>query len=196
MEALERIKNESIFSANEFFNGNYYWRDKNISAPHNLFTSSELWNKFLEKNPAEKKDFKSWKFGDGLRMASTAKSISVVYYSDYSVSWKYDEILGRYLRFVNSEPHLDGDGVQISSDNVLLQYVRTNIIDDYGRREMVMSGEGEARMMRDGKIEYGVWKKESGRTVFYASNGEEWVLKRGKIWTQIVPSDTSVVITT
>ena len=64
-EALELIKARGVNDLNEFYNGVYYWRAENRSAPHNVYTSSELWNKVIanqEKDNVEIDKWIGWKF--------------------------------------------------------------------------------------------------------------------------------------
>jgi hypothetical protein len=46
-EALQILRNSTLFDANEFFRGAYFWRGTDHLAPHNLYTSSTAWNKLL-----------------------------------------------------------------------------------------------------------------------------------------------------
>lgn len=40
-EALQAINRDKLMGMNEFYNGSFFWRDKERIAPHNLYTSSE-----------------------------------------------------------------------------------------------------------------------------------------------------------
>src|SRR5690606_23920743 len=48
-DALEKIKTHGIFDFNEFYRGWYYWRDSGRYAPHNVYTSSALFQKAMDE---------------------------------------------------------------------------------------------------------------------------------------------------
>ena len=196
-EALDILKNRSIFDLNEMFNGVYYWRDENRTAPHNLYTNSEKWNKALSAHPEEKKIFNSaWKFGDASTSSlEIVKNITIEYTSDYMVGWRYDENQKVYSRFINDTMLLE-DGVVLTANDIVIQYVKSRVVDDYGRKEITTDGQGDMRLLRDGIMVRGIWKKENGRTRFYDSSGQELNLKPGKIWIQIVPKEINTKIST
>lgn len=196
-EALIKIKTDKVFDADEFFNGPYYWRDEDRIAPHNLFTNSEYWNKLLTKKSDQKQIFSNgWKFGD-LNVSSTemVKNISVNFVSDYVVEFDYDQNSKNYIRTTNGEQQLE-NGQPLLAQNVIVQYVKTRVIDDYGRKDITTSGSGDLRVLRDGVMVRGQWKKENNRTRWYDQNNNEINLKPGKIWIEVVPNDTSLKIST
>ncbi len=196
-EALDILKNGKVFDLNEMYEGAYYWRDESRTAPHNLYTSSEKWNKAFEANPDEKKIFNNaWKFGDvSSSSLEIVKNITIEYAPDYIVGWGYDESQKIYSRFVNGTLLLE-DGIVLTANNVIIQYVKTRVVDDYGRKEINTDGQGGMRLLRDGTMVRGIWKKENGRTRFYDSTGQELNLKPGKIWIQIVPKEINTKIST
>lgn len=196
-EALTILKNGIVFDLNEMFSGNYFWRDESRTAPHNLYTGSEKWNKAIVSYPEEKKMFNNpWKFGtnttSGLEMV---KNISIEYASDYVVEWRYDESKNIYNRFVNDIMSLENNTV-LTADDVVVQYVKTRVVDDCGRKEITTDGQGDMRLLRDKTMVRGIWKKENNRTRFYDSVGQELNLKPGKLWIQIVPKEINIKIST
>ena len=196
-DGLAKIENDKIFDLNEMFNGRYFWRDEMRMAPHNLYTSSELWNKFLTAHSDKNKPFSNaWKFGD-LNVTSTelVKSISIPFTSDYVVGFSFDGGFQQYTRKINNELQLE-NGVPLVADSVVVQYVKTQIVDDYGRKDITTDGTGDMRLLRDGIMIRGSWKKENNRTRWYDQNGVEINLKPGKTWVEIVPNDISLKIST
>ncbi|EKD43613.1 MAG: hypothetical protein ACD_72C00204G0006 [uncultured bacterium] len=196
-DGLQKIIDDKVFDLNEMYRGSYFWRDENKIAPHNLYTNSELWNKALEKNSSKLVSFSSgWQFGVlSTSTADPVQNIQILYSPDYAVSWTYDQNLKLYTRYLNDVPHTI-DGTTLVADDVIVQYVKTRILDDYGRREMTTSGEGDLRLLRDGKMFKGVWKKINNRTRFYDATGSELNLKSGHIWIQLVPNDLQIKIST
>ncbi len=196
-EALSILKQGDVFDLNEMFNGQYFWRDDNRNAPHDLYTSSEKWNKALLARSEEKKIFNNaWKFGE---ITSTSlemvKNVSVVYSTDYVVDWRYNEIQKNYTRYINDVISREGEN-DLVAESIIIQYVKSRVIDDYGRKEITTDGQGDMRFLRDGTMVRGIWKKENGRTRFFDVAGQELNLKPGKIWIQIVPKEINIKIST
>lgn len=196
-EALTKIKSEKVFDADEFFNGPYYWRDESRTAPHNLFTNSERWNKLLSKKSDQKQIFsQGWKFGElNTSSIEMVKSVAINFTADYVVGFDYDPVLKIYTRSINRESQNE-DGQPLIAENIIVQYVKVHIIDDYGRKDITTSGSGDLRVLRDGVLMRGQWKKDGQRTRWYDQNGVEINLKPGKIWVEVVPNDINLKIST
>ncbi|MCX6781930.1 MAG: DUF3048 domain-containing protein [Candidatus Magasanikbacteria bacterium] len=192
-EGLTEIKVRGIFDANEFFRGSYYWRENLRSAPYNLYTSSEKWQKyFIDYGEAQEyPDWQMWNFGE-ISTATDTENISsfdIEYIKRFAVGWQYISASGTYQRKLNGETFLDDKNVPISASNIIVQFASVRVIDEIGRRKITSVGEGEARLFRDGLMFRGVWKKEteSGRTRFYTREGKEMVLTPGRTWIMVVP---------
>ncbi|MEK7213357.1 MAG: DUF3048 domain-containing protein [Patescibacteria group bacterium] len=200
-EALELIKRDNIFDANEFYNGRYYWRSAERSAPHNLYTSSELWQQFLTITSAAHgaSAWTGWKFGPLASGTSSepVKEITLNYFVDYKVSWKFDASVGRYERWVNGQKFITAEGQIVYADNVLIQLTEMKVIDEIGRRAIITVGAGEGRVLREGKMIRGTWKKANpaDRTKFYDVNSQEIPLSAGQTWVQIVPQNMVMEVT-
>ena len=118
-------------------------------------------------------------------------------YSDtitHQVVWKYIGDSNKYERWQANSRHIDYDGSIIEADNVVIQYANTKIIDNVGRKDIDLIGEGVVIVFRDGIVINGSWRKDSvsSRTVFYDENGQEIELNRGKTWIQVVPTTIGV----
>ena len=196
-EGLQKIKDEKIFDLDEMKNGQYFWRGDDHYAPHDLYISSKNWNKVLVKRSDKKQFFSNgWKFGE-LATSTTemVKDISINFTSDYIVGFTYDPIFKIYNRFVNNKPQLE-EGKQLTAETIVVQYVKVQILDDYGRKEINTDGSGDLRVLRDGVMIRGQWKKVDNRTRWYDQNGVEINLKPGKIWVEVVPNDINIKIST
>lgn len=194
-EALSIIKKLSLASTNEFINGQYYWRDHKYFAPHNLFTKSDFWTAYLNShNKMSPEEWEGWIFEDINSVTTTTiKGMNIKYSYDYSVTWKYDG--EKYLRSINNKQQKDGEK-DIYADTVIVEVVPTRIIDDVGRKDLETVGQGAVKVFNNGIVIKGYWKKASptARTKFYAENGDEIKLNRGKVWVQVVPLDTALEI--
>lgn len=202
-EALSLIDRLNLFAISEIAKGQYFWRDYDYYAPHNVFTNATLWNKMLAKEGAQREitDWDGWLFEDvNAQLASstastTVKGMTISYGYNYSVGWKYDG--ERYVRSINSRAHTDR-GTPLFADTVIIQEMKTKVIDDVGRKDLDTIGNGEIRVLKHGEMVRGTWKKESvtDRTKFFDEAGEEIPLAAGKVWVQIVPLNTALQITT
>lgn len=199
-DGLEEIKERRIFDADEFSRTPYFWRDRSLLAPHNLFTSGEKWRKYLSDYSFryEFSDWQGWFFG-GQNATPTEKvsAVSYAYGKKFVIGWRYDETKGAYARTLNGEDFLDDKSRPIETDNVVIQFSAVKILDEIGRRNIGTLGEGEARVLRDGRMAKAIWKKEKtgDRTRFYDSEGKEINLKPGRTWIMIVPRNGSLNLT-
>lgn len=196
-EALNRIKTYNINDLNEFFRGWYFWRSSDRYAPHNTYTSSELWDKALEDYGEyyQNKEYQGWKFGniescEEITSTSTCViEIKVSFLSPtYDALWKYNSSTKKYKRYQAGYSQLDQDGQEIFADTIVIQHVETQVIDEVGRKSMETVGFGDSVVFVGGKAIEAEWKKESRteRTQWFDKEGNEVVLQRGKIWIEVV----------
>jgi hypothetical protein len=190
--ALAKISKEGVFNLNEFYNEDYFWRDNAISAPHNIFTSSDSINEYLEFKNAQKGRFLGWKFKNDKELKEDSEitsKITVDFQSpDFMVEWKYDKKGNDYIRYMGGKQHKDANGDEIRAKNVIIQYVKARVIDKELRLEMEHIGKGEALVCLDGRCERGQWRKNSdvSRTRFYHGNGDEFEFNAGTTWIEVV----------
>lgn len=198
---LQAISGLDIKNINAMYNHQYYWRDNNKSAPHNLFTKSELLAYALRDKGLDNTEpvFNPWKFKDENELDKRPieeKSITIDFSSAaYKVEYKYDRESNSYKRYNAGAVHSDANnGEQLSPKNVVIIKVPIEVIDNEGRLSMDVVGEGEAIMFSDG-VEYsGIWKKNSRteRTMFFHEDGTEHEFTRGQTWVEVVPPDRNV----
>jgi len=203
-EALDAVRDFGLEDLDQIGVGApYFWRGEG-EAPHNLFTSTKTLNLALRDRKLDtvKPKYDSWKFKDEIRKENrptTPQEIKINFAGDYSVEYKYDPETNTYLRFnpIGIE-HKDAvNDSQIAPKNVVIQYVpKEEVMDDYGRLQLVVTGEGKVQVFRDGEMVEGTWKKatRTDRTKFYDSTGSEIKLDRGQTWITVVPDGFSVEI--
>lgn len=187
---------------NQFGFSQYYYRDDNLEAPHNLFTRSELmsfalrdlglsgqegdYDPYLFKDDADKKDRPTEDVAIEIEFSSF----------DYNVEWRYDRDVNSYLRFNGGEPHLDANTEeQLMAKNILVQRVESRLLEeDTGRLDITTLGEGDAILFQDGQEIDGTWKKTNrgDRTKFYDLDGVEYKFNPGTTWIEVVPIDNTV----
>jgi len=132
-----------------------------------------------------------------------ALSVHIPYPKACVAEWRYDQESGRYLRWVQGEPHLEGlTGEQLAADNVIVLYAehkKTDIVEDsLGNTaiDIVMTGSGRAQICRDGLVIEGRWVQEatSEPIQYYDDSGQAIPLRPGNTWIQLVPQDYEVAI--
>lgn len=197
-EALDRIKQFGLNDLNEFYRGWYYWRSDRRSAPHNVYTSSELWGKALlayDDNYTDQ-NFSGWKFNTStVANTETVNDIVISFLPPvYEAVWKYNTSTNQYVRYQMNQPHTDYDGIPIVADNVIVQKVTSQVLDSVGRLAIDTIGTGEVIVFQNGNMITGTWKKDGreSRTRFYDANNNEIKLNPGKIWIEVANERTGV----
>ncbi len=200
-EALEKIEAEEIFDVNEFYQGKYFWRDPARSAPHNIYTSSELWTEAFSNHQITDGKLIGWTFATTTieqksgKNFTEIKEITVSFLPPvYEAVWSYNDSIGKYERYQMNRPHLDADGSAVFADVVIAQKVKAEIIDEIGRQKITMIGEGEALVFQNGGLIEGKWVKSSitDRTRFFDLLGREIKLNPGKIWIEIITPSSKI----
>jgi hypothetical protein len=197
-EALERIKSApDIRDLNQFFNGDFFWRSADRTAPHNVYTSAELLAEAADKRfSAASRPPSPWLFKEpsGERKGSVP-DLDIDFSSPaYRVVWVYDAQAGDYVRRQGGKPQSDEDGAPVRARNIVVQYMKVRILDEIGRRRITTIGSGKALVVRDGEVIEGTWHKQNvkSRTRFLDEHGQEIVLNAGTTWIEVVPEGARV----
>lgn len=183
--------------------GRFYWRDKNLFAPHNLFTSSDLTTLALRDKQLDTSEpsFTQWKFRDQPTEASVAARQATIITLDFStpsyqVRWEYETNEGYYTRFNGGELHTDKEtGQALTARNVVVQMVPPGeYIEGKGRINFSVTGEGKVLVFRSGEVIEGTWKKADrvSRMEFFDAAGKPIELNRGNTWVEILPTDRTL----
>ncbi len=204
-----RDKDGGIADLDEFAFGDAYWRSKEKSAPHNVYTTTARLRKAALAEGLEKEaSIDSWPFKADKPakkgQAGTTISVNIPYGADCDTRYDYDYATNTYLRFVAGEPFDDAvSGKQLAPKNVVVMYV--NYYSSYdgeeyglgGTDSMELVGEGKAVVLRDGVAVEGRWVKSStsGRTMFLDAEGRPIELNRGQIWLEIIPASWDITLT-
>ena len=173
----------------------YFWRDNNLDAPHNVFTSASNISRLKEwKNVATTSlDFATWNFVETDLLADYIPNFIVNFSSEnYQVTWKYSQALNIYQRWRNQEKQVSDTGEQLQADNVIVQVIESHLIDQERRGMDTASGGTAIVYNRFGKTS-GVWKKDNNRTQFFTNEGQEIPLVPGQTWVEIVDSLDKII---
>ena len=189
-----------------------FHRDPDIPVPDNLFASTDtLWAYSTRKgwnmppNPPG-----GWVFSNSATAdAPTATAIDIPY-PTFPVRWAYDSASGKWLRWLNGQPHIDkGSGAQLSADNIVVIYAKhvKTLILEYGSEpmgancsncsvEVQIWNEGPVQIFRDGKMYEGKWIRTGRGQPFQIvfNDGSPIPLKPGNSWWQIVPTEMAVKV--
>lgn len=189
-QGLELIKNLDIDNVNEISaDGIYFWRDSARFAPHNLYTSINQINRAIEgKEYATSTDFLSWKFKTEEKSIGERASEIEFNFSDsdlYRVKYIYNEEDNNYTRYQNGSVHKTATGIILKANNIVRQFVNSEIIDYYGRLDVDVSSGGKATIYQDGVAISGSWKKQAGRTRYFDDRGEEIRFNIGTTWIEL-----------
>lgn len=204
------IKNLKVNNINGLTDTNVYWREKNIKAPHNVFTSTQkIYNSLKDYN--YKTTTTNWSLlnynvtnidltniqnqQDKIKKADNI----VIKYSNYQTrSYKYDNNTKEYLRYMNNSPHIDKQTkMQYKYKNVIIEKVQISILDDYGRLDLNTTGTGEGYYMTNGYILPITWTKQTrtSQTIYKYLDNTEIKVNDGNTFIQIMPSNYDIEVT-
>lgn len=191
--ALAQIAAEGIPNMNQFYQGEYFWREDSRPRPHNVYTSMSLINDYLsEKGIEEYRDINAWKFKedkDASERPQNAQAIKIDYTFDkHGVKWLYNYSDNEYLRYLDNSAHKDASGGLLKAKNVVIQTIQGKVLDEKLRLELKDVGGGEAVVCQDGECRQADWKKDSKkeRTKFIYENGKEAEFNAGVTWIELV----------
>lgn len=177
--------------------GQYYYRDSNKKAPHNLYTASDMITSAIDNMKWETKlssDYSGhFKFAEDnapqkLTQGDTAHVIKV-YYQNAQPWFEYRDEDKLYYRYEFGTEQIDGNtNSQIAVKNIILQNCKSSIMDKVGRLDLSLFAEGTGKYITNGKCINITWKRNSKDdiTCYYDEAGEEIVLNQGKTWVELI----------
>ncbi|MFH1712769.1 MAG: DUF3048 domain-containing protein [Candidatus Jacksonbacteria bacterium] len=200
-EALDKLSKASDYNLIDIdeigHNGQYFWRDRNLPTPHNLFTNVDLLNQARQNtaynNQTDNLDCQelSWQWEEKLETVVSEDPDNVVIdYSirSYEAEYKYDKEKQGYVRYQGGKEFITAENNQILIDNVLIAFMDVKVIDSEGRLKIRTAGEGEAVICQSGQCRDGEWREPSidQKIRFYIEDAEISLIP-GKTWINIVP---------
>ena len=169
-------------------------RDDDRVVPHNLFTETKaLWAKALKRAEGEPAPAAAFIYSDEVPSPSKKARVATVVFSGLATAeWHWAK--GRWVRYLEGSPMLLENGEPITTDNVVIQVVKTTESDfqdvsGYPSPEVDLTGSGKAWVLRDGKLIVGKWERsdEADFTTFLAKSGEEIALTPGTTYVELAP---------
>lgn len=188
-DGLAKIRNLGLIDLDDM-SGPGFWRDNSRKSPHNLYTSmANLTERIADRKPSQPQS--RWQFGAWVDQP--AKGLSIDYGYDFKVSYDYKD--HSYARSMNGVPHTDRETKQvIAPANIIVQFVKSEIIDKELRLKMGTIGSGKAILLVAGQYSEGTWSKadENSQTKFLTADGKELTLATGQTWIEVVPVTATV----
>lgn len=218
-DALGQIIKYGVKDLNQFSIGfPTFWRDyqrlgRPVATEHTMYsTTQKLWEIGAKRGwvaadatgKTWDSNFIKWKFkedaaGSGQPVVSNINVEFWQGYSDYAVTWGYDNTCNCYKRKNGGAEHLDlNTNQQMSTKNIVVQFERESHANDgyEGNAHLLYgtTGSGKALIFQDGKAIEGKWTKASrmARSKFTDNKGSEISFNRGLIWVQTVPEGARV----
>ena len=165
----------------------YFWRDDNLIAPHNVFTSFSNILRIgeIKDVPNIKQDFSFWNFVNEEAVEDLVNFSINISNSYYKIDWKFNHSLGYYQRWQGGDKKVTHTGKQVRANNIIIQEVEMFFIDEERRGIDAESG-GKVTIFNHLGQQNGIWQKKNGRTVFVNEEGNELKLVPGVTWVEIV----------
>jgi hypothetical protein len=177
------------------------WRVRSRPPPHNAYTDTAADRGFLrDRGWQQNHQWGPLLFSDQApRGEEGAQSINLRFRPwPYRVEYTWDASEGRYLRFMEGDPHRDAaSGEQIAPATVVVQFAAVEPIpnDDKLRLEVnLIGGSGQLLVFSQGTRREGTWSKSAPleSTIWLDDQGKPVVIPPGPVWVELVPLDSPV----
>ena len=200
-KALADISTLKVNNINGIYYDPAFWRDKNISAPHNAFTSMERLNNAITKKKyratTEKEVLLNYSIEaielNEVENAILANNITIEYSSSNVVNYEYDPTNKVYKRYARGKPHIDeGTKEQYTFKNIIVYQVYNfplKVLGGSSRQDLANTGSGEGYYITNGYAIPITWEKgtRSSQTIYKDLNGEEIKINDGSTFINIQP---------
>ena len=177
-----------------------FWRNNNKRIPHNLNTSMEVIRETGQQRKYNMTGvYESFLFEEEDRdiIGNKAEKIEFDYKGGNTTNYTYNIEEKLYYRQKDGQDHLDeSDDSQIQAKNIIIQEVATRTIDNEGRLDITLVGEGIGKYITNGVVTDITWVKRDrkSKTYYLDKDGAEISLNPGVTWVQMVSSRISIII--
>lgn len=177
-----------------------FYRDDNIAAPHNAFTSAEGILKGIKKKGFETEysegyqpHFSFYEKDTDLLQGTSVKKVKLGYSSYISPYLEYNKKDKLYYRYQFKAAHKDTvTGNQLAFKNIIVQFVKEWNIDKNGYQTMDLSdASGTGYYITNGQMLPITWKKKEATSWmrYYNEAGEELTINPGKTFITLFPNN-------
>ncbi len=170
-----------------------FWRDKDrireCGYEHSMLTSGEKLHIAVTKLKYRTEHKSSFSSGYSFKSefsepvgGKLAESITLVHSNYITVEFVYDVKASRYLKRSFGASHMDGsNGEQLAFENVVVLFVSEKVVDDEGRLDLDLIGNGKGYYLSGGKVLDIEWSRSLEGTLFtLTESGETLTLNPGK----------------
>ena len=183
-----------------------FWRVKDKSAPHNLFTSTESILKIAERKGYSKTSNKKSVLNyvaNEVQLPATAvsaTSVTIPHSNLQTVKYEYDEQTKTYKRYARNKLQTDYiTGEPVTTKNIIITMCENYTLEDKenkGRQGLKNIGTFKGYYITEGKaIEIQCTKNaRDEQTVYKDLNGKEIEVNDGNTFVNICPTDAKLVI--
>ncbi|HBY73267.1 MAG TPA: hypothetical protein DEG44_01080, partial [Candidatus Kerfeldbacteria bacterium] len=143
--AIDNLELRDIDALREY---QWFWRDSNKYAPHNLFTNTENLYKAIAEGHSWKEapTYTSWKFVDDTKLPTgeAATEVNIAFGGSYDVTYIYNTEGKYYERTNGGVLQTDSNtDATLTTRNIIVQHVPPGIfIEGKGRVNFSVTGEG------------------------------------------------------
>jgi len=176
----------------------YYKTGK--KAPNNLYTSMEAirqeQDRFGYRQDSSSKVL-SFNSEDTDIEGITADYVIINYNKNNTTKYIYDNDKKAYKRYKDGKLHIDEfDETEIIAKNIIIQEATTKVIDNEGRLDIAVIGQGNGKYITNGKAINIKWSRDSidNDTIYYDTDGNTLKLNPGVTWIQITTSNPDIEI--
>ena len=178
------------------YDGTYFKRSSTRVAPHNSYISGENVKAGAEKVVTsllyqKKVSYPFYEAEDNVKIGTTANEISMKYNNSgsFNSQYVYNAETNQYKRYSANVETVDYEtNESIELANILFFEMPHRIVDSAGRREITITGGGNAYVAQAGTIREVKWKNADGLLVAVEEDGSEVKLVQGKTWIHFVPT--------
>lgn len=182
------------------YDGIYFERSSARVAPHNSYISGENVKAGADKVRTsllyqKKVAYPFYEAEDNVKIGITANEISMNYNNSGSFNshYVYNGETNQYKRYSADVETIDYEtNESIELANILFFEMPHRIVDNEGRREITITGGGNAYVAQAGMIREVKWKNADGLLVAVEEDGSEVKLVQGKTWIHFVPTSPGI----
>lgn len=191
---LASLEGVPVVDLDEATAGDLMFRGPGV-APHNLFARVDgMYSRCTDPAPTP---LFSYREPPASPVGSPASAVTVGFGRGYDTAWEWDAEQGRWDRTIFAAPDLDPEGDRIGTENVVVMEV-AYVPDPTGNTlEAAMVGEGPVRVLTDGAVVEGTWRRPDLETAaeLVGADGRTLLLTPGTTWVELLPSGNPVTVT-